>query len=44
MSKTNLVTSSWFTELPPTFCRIGISRGTPRGKAGFRMYRADHLL
>jgi hypothetical protein len=34
-----IVTSSWFTELPPEFCRIGISRGTPRGQAGFRMYR-----
>jgi hypothetical protein len=39
MSKPRLVTSSWFTELPEGFCRIGISRGTPRGQSGFRMYR-----
>jgi hypothetical protein len=39
MSTTRLVTSSWFTELPEEFCRIGISRGTPRGQSGFRMYR-----
>jgi Protein of unknown function, DUF488 len=39
MSKPRIVTSSWFTALPPELCRIGISRGTPRGQAGFRMYR-----
>lgn len=33
------ITSSWFTPLPPEYARIGISRGTPRGQAGFRMYR-----
>jgi Protein of unknown function, DUF488 len=39
MEKPKIVTASWFTELPPEFCRVGISRGTPRGQAGFRMYR-----
>jgi hypothetical protein len=34
-----IVTSSWFGALPPEYSRIGISRGTPRGQAGFRMYR-----
>jgi hypothetical protein len=34
-----IVTSSWFTQLPEDFCRIGISRGTPRGQSAFRMYR-----
>ncbi len=30
-------TSSWFTTLPPTIQKIGISRGTPRGyPAGYR--------
>ncbi|MGE5510367.1 MAG: hypothetical protein ACM31O_03835 [Bacteroidota bacterium] len=35
------VTSSWFAKLDETkFCRIGISRGTPRGQpGGYRMYR-----
>jgi hypothetical protein len=33
-------TSSWFTPLPATHFRIGISRGQPRNAvAGFRMYR-----
>lgn len=32
-------TASWFTELPPGIVRIGISRGTPRGQSGYRMYR-----
>jgi hypothetical protein len=34
------VTSSWFTDLDPEkFCRIGISRGVPRGtSAGYRRY------
>ena len=35
-----IVTSSWFTKLPDTYARIGISRGTPRGQSGYRMYRA----
>jgi hypothetical protein len=29
-----LYTSSWFTKLPDTVHRIGISRGTPRGQPG----------
>lgn len=37
--KPKIVTSSWFTDLTPVYCRIGVSRGTPRGQAGFRMYR-----
>jgi hypothetical protein len=36
----SLVTSSWFTNLPDVYGRIGISRGAPRGQSGFRMYRA----
>src|SRR5258705_11768220 len=35
-----MVTSSWFTKLWDGYSRIGISRGTPRGQKGFRMYRA----
>jgi len=32
-----IYTASWFTPLPPTIQRVGISRGTPRGyKAGYR--------
>lgn len=32
-----IYTSSWFTPLPPTIQKIGISRGTPRGyPAGYR--------
>lgn len=27
-------------KLPDTYARIGISRGTPRGQRGYRMYRA----
>jgi hypothetical protein len=37
-----IVTASWFTPLPDTHLRIGISRGVPRfGKIGkgYRMYR-----
>ncbi len=34
------VTSSWSAQLPPQYARIGISRGTPRGQSGYRMYRA----
>jgi hypothetical protein len=33
-----LVTSSWFTKLPDTVARIGISKGSPRGQSGFRRY------
>jgi hypothetical protein len=37
---THIFTSSWFTKLPPSFLRIGISRATPRGmQAGFRIMR-----
>ncbi len=35
-----IVTSSWFTKLPPTIARIGISKGSPRGQSGFRRYMA----
>jgi hypothetical protein len=38
MDKPKIVTSCWFTELPPEFCRIGISRGVPRGQSGYRRY------
>ena len=38
-TQVSLVTSSWYTRLPATYARIGISRGTPRGQKGFRMYR-----
>ena len=47
-SPPTLVTSSWSTKLPvadlftsaaDSFARIGISRGTPRGQSGYRMYR-----
>lgn len=35
-----LVTSCWYKELPDGYCRIGISRGVPRGQpAGYKMYR-----
>lgn len=35
-----LVTSCWYTKLPDDYCRIGISRGVPRGQpAGYRRYR-----
>src|SRR5262245_51630381 len=48
MTRPTIVTSSWYTQLPTadlftsaaeSSCRIGISRGTPRGQSGFRMYR-----
>jgi hypothetical protein len=48
VSKPTIVTSSWYTALPTadlfsaapeSYARIGISRGTPRGQSGFRMYR-----
>ncbi|RIA56854.1 hypothetical protein [Dichotomicrobium thermohalophilum] len=35
-----IVTSSWFVALPDDIIRIGISRGTPRGQQGYKMYRA----
>jgi hypothetical protein len=35
-----IYSSSWFTDLPPTIQKIGISRGTPRGqKAGYRLMK-----
>jgi hypothetical protein len=34
-----IVTSSWFVKLPDTFARIGISKGSPRGQRGYRVYR-----
>ena len=33
------ITASWYTKLPAGYCRIGISRGTPRGQRGFKLYR-----
>lgn len=33
-----IVTSSWFTPLAAGYCRIGISRGVPRGQRGYRRY------
>lgn len=35
-----VVTSSWFTELPPEIVRIGISRGPTRGQRGYRRFPA----
>lgn len=35
-----IVTSSWYTGLPDTYARIGVSRGRPRGQSGFRMFSA----
>lgn len=35
-----IVTASWRVTLPPTHAAIGISRGTPRGRGGFRKYVA----
>jgi hypothetical protein len=34
------VTSSWSRRLPDGYAAIGISRGSPRGRRGYRMYRA----
>lgn len=28
-------TASWRTVFPPQFCRVGISRGQPRGQSGY---------
>jgi hypothetical protein len=39
MTTSTIITSSWFTALPPEYCRVGISRGVPRGQRGFHMYR-----
>jgi hypothetical protein len=39
MIRPTIITSSWFEPLPAEYARIGISRGTPRGQAGFRVYR-----
>jgi hypothetical protein len=48
MARPKIVTASWYTQLPAadlftsapeSYCRIGISRGSPRGQSGFRMYR-----
>jgi hypothetical protein len=38
-SMTRIATSSWFVKLDPdVYCRVGISRGVPRGQSGFRRY------
>jgi hypothetical protein len=35
-----IAAASWFTRLPSTHVRVGISRGTPRGQAaGYKQYR-----
>jgi hypothetical protein len=34
------VTSSWSISLPDGYAAIGISRGPPRGRRGYRMYSA----
>jgi hypothetical protein len=33
-----LITSSWFTTLPNSYARIGISRSVPRNQSGYRVY------
>lgn len=38
--KVTMCTSSWRVTLPPTHAAIGISRGTPRGRGGYRRYMA----
>ena len=38
MSK--IVTSCWFTQLPADYAPVGISRGVPRGRSGYRRYAA----
>ncbi len=35
----HIVTASWSTLLPPSYARIGISRGLPRRQRGFRVFR-----
>ena len=39
-SNPQIVTASWFTKLPETHAPIGISRGVPRGRSGYRRYTA----
>ena len=34
------VTASWSRPLPDGYAAIGISRGPPRGRRGYRMYAA----
>jgi hypothetical protein len=34
-----IFTSSWFTRLPDSVARIGISRGVPRGQVGYSVMR-----
>jgi len=36
----DIITASWSTKLPAGYARIGISRGSPRGQSGYKMYRA----
>jgi hypothetical protein len=39
IGKAQIYTSSWQTKIDETkYCRIGISRSTPRGQKGFRRY------
>jgi len=39
LSTLPILTSSWRATIDPEFyCRVGISRGTPRGQEGFRRY------
>lgn len=41
ISSPRIVTSAWSVALDPTkYCRVGISRGTPRRQAGYRRYPA----
>jgi len=42
--KPKIVTSCWFTKLPPEYAPIGISRGVPRGRSGYRRYIALNPL
>jgi hypothetical protein len=35
-----IMTASWFAELPSGTVAVGISRGTPRGRTGFRRLRS----
>jgi hypothetical protein len=38
--KPTIVTSCWSATLPPDYAPIGISRGVPRRRSGYRRYRA----